>query len=197
MYLMYRIESNKKGWILLKHKLTKLFLLSSLILALLITSACSSSKPAPEVKNNPQPEVKTSEVVLYFADEQAEYLVPEQRKVTMQKGESTAEAVIKALISGPQNKKLGITIPSGTKLLSVNIKENTAYVDFSQEIQSKHWGGSAGESMTIFSIVNSLTELKEIKQVQILIAGEKKDSLAGHLDISQPIARDAGLIKAK
>ncbi|MDD2619148.1 MAG: GerMN domain-containing protein [Syntrophomonadaceae bacterium] len=179
-------------------KLTKLFLISTLLLAVLLSSACSSSKqPAPEVKNDPKPVSEAQEVILYFADEQAEYLTREKRTVTLQEDESPAEAIIKGLISGPQNKKLGVTIPSEAKLLTVNIKENIAYVDFSKEIQSKHWGGSAGESMTIFSIVNSLTELKEIKQVQILVAGEKQDSLAGHLDISQPIARDAGLIKAE
>lgn len=179
-------------------KLIKLCFLSGLILALLLTSACSpSQQPAPEVKNDPKPEITTSEVVLYFADEQAEYLEPELRKVTMQKDETLAEAIVKGLIAGPQNLKFGVTIPASTKLLSVKIKDNIAYCDFSEEIKTEHWGGSTGETMTIFSVVNSLTELPEIKQVQILIAGEKQDSLAGHLDISQPIARDEALIKAK
>lgn len=181
----------------MNRKLFKLLLLTGLMLAVLISSACTASKESTEVKKDPQPATKTAEVVLYFADDQAEYLVPEKREVSLQKNESTAEAIVKALISGPKNTKLGVTIPAGTKLRSVNIKENTAYVDFSEEIKTKHWGGSAGESMTIFSIVNSLTEMKEIKQVQILIAGVKQDSLAGHLDISQPIARDPGLIRAE
>ncbi len=181
----------------MNRKLFKLLLLSSLILALLISSACTASKEPKEVKDNPQPAAKTAEIVLYFADEQAEYLMPEKREVSLQKDESTAEAIVKALISGPEDKKLGVTIPDGTKLRSVSIKEDIAYVDFSEEIKTKHWGGSAGESMTIFSIVNSLTELPEIKQVQILIAGKEQDSLAGHLDISQPIARDPELIKSE
>lgn len=179
----------------MNRKLFKLPLLVGLILAVLISSACTASKDPKDVKNDPQPAAKTAEVVLYFSDEQAEYLVPEKREVKLQKNESTAEAIVKALISGPENKKLGITIPAGTKLRSITIKDNIAYVDFSEEIKTKHWGGSTGESMTIFSIVNSLTELKEIKQVQILIAGKEQDSLAGHLDISQPISRDPGLIK--
>ena len=69
-----------------------------------------------------------------------------------------------------------------------------ATVDFSKELKTKHWGGSTGESMTIMSIVNSLTELPGIEKVQILIEGQKEDTLAGHWDLSSPISRDESII---
>ena len=43
--------------------------------------------------------------------------------------------------------------------------------------------------MTISSIVNSLTELEGIEAVIILINGETQETLAGHLDISEPFGR--------
>jgi spore germination protein GerM len=77
----------------------------------------------------------------------------------------------------------------------LKITDQIAYVDFSEEIRSKHPGGSAGELMTLNSIVNSLTELPEIKKVQIMINGKKVDTLVGHADLSQPLGRDESIIK--
>jgi germination protein M len=49
--------------------------------------------------------------------------------------------------------------------------------------------------MTLYSLVNSLTEVPEIKQVQIQINGANLDSLAGHVDLTNPLTRDESLIK--
>lgn len=168
----------------------------ALILALSFTVAlagCSKDEKA-------QPENKTikQSVVLYFADNQAEYLTAEKRAVEIKEPlttEKQAAAIVKALITGPQTKGLFPTIPPETSLLSVKINNSTAYVDFSQEMISKHWGGSAGETMTIYSVVNSLTELKEIKKVQFLVNGKQQESLLGHWDTSSPIVRNGEIIK--
>jgi len=49
--------------------------------------------------------------------------------------------------------------------------------------------------MTLYSIVNSLTEIPPIKGVQILIEGKQRESLTGHIDISMPFLRDEDWIK--
>lgn len=54
----------------------------------------------------------------------------------------------------------------------------------------KHTGGSVGEWFTIYSIVNSLTELDNIKKVQFLIEGEKQQDFKGHMDFSKPFEAD-------
>jgi hypothetical protein len=57
----------------------------------------------------------------------------------------------------------------------------TAFVDFSNPISANHPGGVLNEQATVYSIVNSLTyNLKEIRQVQILVGGAEKETLAGH-----------------
>jgi spore germination protein GerM len=70
-----------------------------------------------------------------------------------------------------------------------------AYVDFSKEIQTKHWGGSSGEAMTIFSVVNSLARLPGVEKVQFLVEGKVQESLVGHADTTQPIAPNWNLVK--
>ncbi len=134
-------------------------------------------------------------LVLYFGDSQAMYLEPEERVVRAGEGESYAELVIRELIAGPREAGHSRTIPDGTKLLSLDIVDGVAYVDFSRELQTNHWGGSAGELFTIMSVVNSLTEDPSITAVQFLVEGRRVESIAGHIDTTGPIERDESLIR--
>lgn len=130
---------------------------------------------------------------LYFADKNAEDLVAETRSVTINPKESLEYAVVSELIKGPEKDELYPTIPEGTKILSVETKEGTCFVNLSQEFKSKHPGGSAGETMTIYSIVNSLTELDTIDKVQFLIEGQKVEVFI-HYIFNEPFERDEKII---
>ncbi|TYP50864.1 GerMN domain-containing protein [Thermosediminibacter litoriperuensis] len=135
-------------------------------------------------------------VTLYFTDENAMYLEPEVREV--ERGEKPLEQiVVEELIKGPTKPGLSRTIPEGTKLLSIEVKDGIAYVNFSKEFKENHWGGSTGEAMTINSVVNSLTELPGIEKVQFLIEGKKEGTLAGHMIFNEPFSRNENIIKKK
>ncbi len=146
-----------------------------------------SGRPAPKT---------TAEVSVYFSDEEGLYLKAEKR--TIDKGELPAEAraAIDELFEGPLNTALGNTLPQGTRLLSVTINGQTATVDLSKEVVQNHPGGSTGEILTIYSIVNTLAlNFPEIKDVQILVEGQKKDTIAGHIDVTTPLTPDMQIIK--
>ncbi|AGL00684.1 GerMN domain-containing protein [Desulfoscipio gibsoniae] len=140
-----------------------------------------------------KPAQTEQKVTLYFSDDQAMRLVPEKRTVT--KGDETLEEVIlRELINGPKKDNLVQTIPEGTKLLSVSVVNGVAYVNFSKEFQTKHWGGSSGETMTLYSVVNSLAKLPGIEKVQFLLEGDKKESiLNGNMDTTVPLVPDYSL----
>jgi len=187
-----------------KRALATSFLLCLLIAAVTL-SGCSKStgKQSPE-QNQPTQNLvvennfTTSKLTLYFADDQANYLIGETREVKIPKdasSETIAGVIVNELIAGPTNKNLFATIPKETKLLKVKIDGQNAIVDFSEEIRTKHPGGSSGEAMTLNSVVNSLTEIQGIKQVQFLINGQKVESLAGHADLTRPLTRNASIIK--
>ncbi len=133
------------------------------------------------------------EVNLYFSDSQAMYLVPEKRKISQIP--SLARQAVIELINGPGNSDLYPTIPEGTQVNEVYIADDIVYIDLSEEIFKNHPGGSSGELMTVYSIVNTLTEISPIKGVQILVEGNEMKSLAGHIDISMPLLRDEDWIK--
>ncbi|WP_066636678.1 GerMN domain-containing protein [Desulfolucanica intricata] len=162
----------------------------ALVIPVLLLAGCGKeeTKKTPE-KNLPEisaePRENKVKVTLYFADDQAQYLIPEDREV-VKGNETIEEVVVNELIKGPSDPKHGRTIPEGTKLDSINIAGEVAYVSFSKELKTNHWGGSAGELMTVYSIVNSLTALEGIKEVQILIEGKKLETL-GNMDLSIPL----------
>ena len=133
------------------------------------------------------------EVNLYFSDYQAMYLVPEKRKISTSL--SLAKQVVIEIINGPENSNLYPTIPKGTQLNELYIADDIAYVDLSEEVCKNHPGGSSAELMTVYSIVNTLTEIPPIKGVQILINGNERETLVGHVDISKPLLRDEDWIK--
>ncbi len=133
-------------------------------------------------------------VKLYFATKDAMYLQSEERII---EGEDSLiyEETIKQLINGPQSSKLTGTIPQGVKLLNIKIEDKIAYLSFNQALVDNHWGGSTGEVMTVYSIVNTMTEFPEINSVKILIEGEEIETLAGHLGLTTAIDRDEKIIK--
>jgi len=146
-----------------------------------------------EVKEVEPLPTEVIEVSLYFSDSQAMYLVPEKRKIPMTP--SLARQVVIELIKGPTISSLYPTIPEGTQVNEVYIAGDIVYVDLSEEVFKNHPGGSSGELMTVYSMVDTLTEISPIRGVQILVAGNERESLVGHVDISRPLLRDEDWIK--
>lgn len=132
-------------------------------------------------------------ITLYFSDENGEKLISEIRKITVPKGEVKEKLIVSELLKGPNDAKNLQVIPSGTKILSVETTDGVCYVNLSKEIIEKHPGGTTAEIMTIYSIVNSLTEITNINKVQFLIDGEIRE-IFKHIMINEPLERDTTYI---
>jgi germination protein M len=141
--------------------------------------------------------VERKEVLLYFSDSEGEYLVGEKREILKKNAvkEEAKEAIIE-LIKGPKGRLIP-TLPPRTKLLTLQINDaGLAKVDFSPALSKDHPGGSSGEMMTVYSIVNSLSlNFPQIKRVQILIDGKPIETIVGHLSLGQPVTPKPDLIK--
>lgn len=140
------------------------------------------------------------QVHLYFADEKKQKLKKEIRYIQASEAKksanSLAAAIVNELIKGPgKNTGLAATIPDGTKLRSpITIKAGVATVDLTSEFRDNHKGGKELEQLTIYSIVNSLTELKEIQKVKFMINGKDEEKYKGNFKFDAPFPRDLGLV---
>lgn len=142
------------------------------------------------------------QVRLYFADQDGTRLVKEIRYIDMddakQGTEQQATLLIKELVKGPSNSTLKATIPEGASLRSpVKVENRTAIVDMTKEFVDNHPGGKEAEEMTIFSIVNSLTELKDIEKVKFLINGKTQKEFKGNFLLNNEFPRNEALIDRK
>ena len=117
-------------------------------------------------------QMRQTDITLYFEDKESHQLVKEERKVDAKELiDNPYLYVINLLINGPKDEKLQNSIPEGTKVNKIELKNDCAYVDLSKEFLN-----SSGMN-PIYSIVNTLTELKEVNSVKILIDGEEQDNM--------------------
>ena len=130
-------------------------------------------------------------VTLYFADSNAMYLVPEQRQIVSKDSSQLELAILNELLKGPNTDGLYAVIPSDVKVLSVKTERGVCFVTLSSEFVNKSSGGSAGELLSVYSIVNTLCELKDVDKVQILVDGMAS---FGSLDLSEPLKKNKDLL---
>jgi hypothetical protein len=142
------------------------------------------------------------QVRLYFADQDGTRLVKEIRYIDMndakQGTEQQATLLVKELVKGPSNSTLKSTMPEGSSLRSpIKVENRTATVDMTKEFVDNHPGGKEAEEMTIFSIVNTLTELKDIETVKFLINGKTQKEFKGNFLLNNEFPRNEALIDRK
>jgi len=133
-------------------------------------------------------------LTLYFPDKNGEKLVAENRTVDIQQALSLEKAIVSELLKGTENSELSGAVAEGTKLLSIETKENVCYVNFSSEFVSKSSSGTAATTLSLYSIVNSLCELKTVDSVQILVDG-KADIEFGNYVLDIPYEANYDLVK--
>ena len=121
-------------------------------------------------------------VSLYFYNESTQSLVPEGRLIDVKElVEEPYKKLMELLIEGPQNSSLTKTIPDGTKINKIELKGDILYIDLSKEFIENHSGGETKESSTIYSIVNTMTNLTEVNSVKLLIDGEENKAFKDNL----------------
>ena len=137
--------------------------------------------------------LETIPVKVYFGAKDAEHVEAELHNV--KKDAELMKRTMELLIAGPRSANLWPVLPAATQVKSVIVKDQTAYVDFSEALVKQRWGGSSREILAVAAIVNTLTEFPEVERVQILLEGGKMTTLFGHMDLSEPLSRSPAMIR--
>jgi len=135
-------------------------------------------------------------VKLFFQAADRPGLVIEERAVSAPPELSAQlRGVVEELVRGSK-QGLGATLAPETKVLDVFVSSRgIAYVDLSKEAVMAHPGGTDAELMTVYSLVNSLVvSFPAVKRVQILVEDRPAETLAGHVDLTRPLAPDLSLL---
>jgi hypothetical protein len=134
---------------------------------------------------------------LFFGSADGQGLVPIQREIPLAEGlVPQGREILAGQLQAPPAPHIGV-IPPGTTLRAFYVTERgDAFVDLSREVASRHAGGSSAEILTVYAVVNAVTaNLPTIRRVQILIDGKEVDTLAGHVDLRNPLERDLSIVR--
>ena len=155
------------------------------------TSNVPATQTPPTGNEQPDTTPHSIKLTLYFPNPDASGLISTERTV-----KTADKDVIKAMFAELATPPSGMQkpLPDGTILKSASVQDGIATIDLSAEFRKNFGGGSAGEEMTIYSIVNTLTTLTNVDSVQFLLDGKKLDGILGNLDTSGPLKRNEGLI---
>ena len=137
------------------------------------------------------PGEKRTTLTLYFASGDGESLVRDRREAVYVSAYSVEKDVIRRLIAGPQAKGHEPTLPEDLQLISINVKDRICYVNFDSTFIRDAL--PLDSQLIIYSIVNSLTELPEVYEVQIMIEGDSDVEFRG-ISLDHPFERNLNLI---
>lgn len=139
------------------------------------------------VSVDPAPTTDEVTVTLYFADFQAQYVMPEERTIQLSGQESLVEAVVREFLAGPEDPHLYSAYPDTARLISAEAVDGVALVNFEEGLEIH---GTAGQTMAVRSLVFTLTDLEDVDEVQLLVGGRAMN-FEGHAVLADPIGRGA------
>ncbi|MDD3652776.1 MAG: Gmad2 immunoglobulin-like domain-containing protein [Desulfotomaculaceae bacterium] len=178
----------------------------ALLLGLALVAGCTEIANEPPIENQsvqPPAQSETSEtaptsqvinVAVYYCKTTSDdaYLVREVHQVPYTK--EVIKAALEELINtNPVTPGASRLLPPDTKIRGITIRDGLATVDFSREVLLANVGAT-GEALGIQSIVNTITEIPDIKKVSFMVEGkvdEKAKDWWGHVGLyNQPFTRD-------
>lgn len=128
------------------------------------------------------------QMTLYYPDSENRYLLRQTRTVKATDAAEKPADILRALLSDG----LLPAVPAQTSLLEVSVEDGVCSVDLSGDLL-EHSYTFAEERMTLYALVNSLTELPQIRTVDFWVAGAPLERL-NLLDLSGGLARDETVI---
>ena len=145
--------------------------------------------PKPE-----QPAIETRDRAVYFMqlDNDGNILFPIKVNRKLQVSSSPLRDSLEALLAGPtaeeQRRGLDTFLPARAKIQSIEIKGNTAEINFNADFQYNAFGREGIEAQ-LRQIVWTATEFPNVHNVQFLINGKKITYISEGISIENPIGR--------
>jgi len=98
-----------------------------------------------------------------------------------------SKQVLNTLLAGPVDTELRTLPPDAVLLSFYLLPDGTAIADFSEALATSVPSGIESEQMAADSLTKTLeANVPQIRRLKILIHGQEVETLAGHLDLSQP-----------
>ena len=130
---------------------------------------------------------------LYYANKSGDKLKTQSSVLEYNANVAVEKVVVEQLIAGPSEEGFFATIPKDTKVMSITTKDGVCYVNLDTAVTGQ--GYDVLGAVTIYSIVNSLTEISGISSVQILVNGETSITYKDNISLETIFQRNPEIIE--
>ena len=145
---------------------------------------------------NPGQQINSSiqtTLTLYFSNSDGTALVPEERKVTYSASTSMEKLIMQQLIEGAKESGHLSTIPPATKIFNIAVSDHVCFVNLDDAFRNQNV--EISESIVLYSIVNSLTQLQDVNQVLISVNGDNTGNVRFNKKLSVLYERDLSYLE--
>lgn len=125
---------------------------------------------------------------IYGANDENSALRRRWMTVNPEPYESREQCIIDCL------KKLKI-LPQATEIKATSLEDGICYIKFSKEFANQE--EKIKSELVIYSVVNSLTSLKNIDKVMILVEGNNSGLYRGTIDLSKPLEFNESIVEER
>ncbi|WP_410514868.1 GerMN domain-containing protein [Paenibacillus sp. BR2-3] len=148
------------------------------------TNNTAPADPAAEEK-------KVETIDVYYTDSQMMDLVAAKATIsyTVTEAASKYSAAFQAL-QASDNTDL-VPLWGKIELKSLKFDNGQVVIDIHKPIEAQL--GAGGESFAMGALSKTLFQFAEVQSIEVLLDGEKVESLMGHVDLEHPMTRDNSL----
>lgn len=155
------------------------------------TTPITTASQAPQPTQSLPPAAEKT-VQVYWLKNTGTSIEVVPSSIQLQKANSKPSVLLgdafNTLLAGPTDANLTSTIPSGTKLRSVDVREDGIHVNLSQEFTTG--GGTTSMTGRVAQVLYTATSLNPDAKVWIDVEGKKLEILGGEgLELDQPLTR--------
>jgi hypothetical protein len=143
-----------------------------------IQSATSAHTETPEP-------VKTIQMNLFYGNEEGDGLVSKAVALDPAKDKTVYLEALNELTKSPDDQSVALF--AGFSFLSAELKESTLTIDLILPKESQL--GAPGEGLLLDSLKKTMFQFTEIHAIEVLVNGQKVESLLGHMDLPHPIEK--------
>jgi hypothetical protein len=100
------------------------------------------------------------------------------------------DAVEAMLTQEPADPDYTSLWPSAARVRDARVEGDLATVDFSRAVVDEGSAGASFEAVSLQQLVHTVTAADtSVRRVQVLVEGERRESLWGHVDVREPLSR--------
>ncbi|MFF2908189.1 GerMN domain-containing protein [Paenibacillus sp. NPDC057934] len=149
-----------------------------------------NSTPAPTATEKPAAVEKQSQSIdVYYTDPQLLDLVAAKATIHFADPVEKYRDAFKALQSSDNQEQ--IPLWGKIELKSLKFEDGQILMDIHKPQEAQL--GAGGESMAMSALAKTYFQFDEVKSIEMLVDGQKVESLMGHVDLEHPMTRENSL----